>query len=131
MNEDIKNDTFSTQISNEKNEKFRKRLLIVSRVLALFLILSIAYFGYHYYNYNKLLEGVDGNKVCFECGHIYGMSCKYIYFYDFQKLNASEKEKFLLNLGYSNVNQTREQFFGGLPEFKDSNLTNFDVSMNK
>ncbi len=62
-----------------KNQKFRKRLLISSRILALLLILSIFFIGFvqiHYVKEINELRNEYGNQAyCYLCGLENGKSC--------------------------------------------------------
>jgi len=118
--------TILTQVSKEK---FRRRLLIASRFLAVMLILSIFYLSYTTYitqtEYGELLKEA-GNAPCFVCGYNYGMACQYVYVNRWY--NEEDKEEFLLSLGYSNVNQSRTQILGGLPQYEVVNFSKFNLS---
>jgi len=106
----------------ESKERFRRRLLIASRLLAVCLIIVIFYFGYVNYKYGEFVKSFDGNP-CFSCGYRFGMKCNYVY--DYLHLNSSQKEAFLLDLGYQNVNQSNVKYEGGLPHY---NFTEINFS---
>jgi hypothetical protein len=112
-----------TQVSKEK---YRRRLLIASRLIAILLVFAIAYFGYSNYKYGEFVKSFDGNP-CFACGYHYGMKCEYVYFESYQKLNSSDKEEFLINLGKGNTNQSPTKFLGGLTQI-EFNLSDLDFS---
>ena len=118
--------TILTQVSKEK---FRRRLLIWSRLLAVALIFSIFYLSYTTYitqtEYGELLKEA-GNAPCFACGYNYGMLCKYVYVDTLR--TVEDKEEFLLNLGKSNVNQSRTKFLGGLPQYEEVNFSKFNLT---
>lgn len=61
------------------NQKFRRKLLVASRVLALLLILSIFFFGFVQINYMKEineLRNEHGNQAyCYLCGLENGKAC--------------------------------------------------------
>ena len=113
-----------TQVSKEK---YRRRLLIASRLLAFFLILVIFWYGYEYYVYTKVVKPYDGNP-CFLCGYAYGMQCTYVYNEALYKYNETEKEEFLLSLGKSNINQSTTKILGGMPKYDQFNISFFNIS---
>ena len=126
MEETKQNVEFPSILTQVSKEKYRRRLLIASRLIAILLVLAITYFGYSNMKYGEFVKSFDGNP-CFACGYTYGMKCEYVYFESYQKLNSSDKEEFLINLGKGNTNQSRTTYFGGLTEI-NFNLSDLDFS---
>lgn len=91
-------------LSAVSKEKFRRRLLIGSRILSFFLILGLVYWGYTY--------SIYGDKVsknpCWACGYYVGMKCEPVLFTP-QEIAAAGKENLLKQLGdyNSEPNKTR------------------------
>ena len=107
-------------LSQVSKEKYRRRLLVVSRVLAFCLILAIVYFGYTQYKYGALIE----RSPCYACGYYEGKRCEYAYVTSWQKI---DKEEFLVALGKANENRSGySQWLGGQPI--DINISGINFS---
>lgn len=92
------NNLDSSIITAVSKEKFRRRLLISSRLLALFLIIVIVYLGV---TMNGNATRVAANP-CYYCGYTYGKLCTQQY--EFIHMNSSQREDFFINLGKFNSN---------------------------
>lgn len=110
-----------TQINKEK---FRRRLLIASRLLAFFLILALIYIGITLNANNaKIAE-----KPCYYCGYIYGKMCTQTY--DYLNMNVSQKETFFKNLGDFNSNFSGNLINGKLDTKIVDLPTNFTINIS-
>jgi len=114
-------------LTRASSERFRRHLLIASRLLAILLIVAIFYFGYVNYKYGEFVKSFDGNP-CFACGYRYSMKCDYVYVDHY--LNDTQKEGFLMTLGLSNINQSPVKYTGSLAQLENINLSGFNVSTN-
>lgn len=105
MTEEIKQiPDILTQVSKEK---FRRRLLIVSRIMAFCLILAIIYIGYVNMTYGDDIK----KNPCYYCGFEYGKKCDFIYFTPEMKQSSQE---FLIGLGQYNSNMSdRVKYISG------------------
>jgi len=111
-------------LSQVSKERYRRRLLVVSRVLALCLILAIVYFGYTQYKYGALIE----RSPCYACGYYEGKRCEYAYVTSWQKI---DKEEFLISLGKYNENHSGySQWLGGSPANLNVSGINFSLISN-
>lgn len=76
-------------------DPFKKKLLIFSRLLALFLILAIIYIGYIQYKYAAEITEIRNNMgslgYCYLCGLEAARKCECQYFNEV--LNAEERER--------------------------------------
>jgi hypothetical protein len=108
-------------------EKFRRRLLISSRLLAFFLILALIYVGITMNANNAKIAA----RPCYYCGYIYGRMCSQQY--DYLQMNASQKEQFFKDLGEMNENFTGAPLINGrLQGLEDlnqlPNVSNYNFS---
>ena len=106
----------------ESKEKFRRRLLIGSRLLAFVLILAIVFFGYVNYQFGDLVS----KSPCYACGLYEGKKCDYMYFTEYE--NAT-KEDFLMNLAIYNNNKSGQFKILSNPPL-DINITQFKEAIN-
>lgn len=88
-----------TQVSKER---FRRRLLVGSRLIALALILVLVWWGWIQINYAKILA----EDPCYACGYYYGKQCEPKYFTDIDIAAAGGMENLLKELGKHNSNYT-------------------------
>jgi len=89
-------------------EKFRRKLAIASRILAIFLILAIVWVGYIQVKYVKeinMYRSEYGPKwSCYVCGIETGRSCSCNYVPDLvQKHETFEREEWFKNIAEENV----------------------------
>lgn len=89
-------------------EKFRRRLLISSRILAMLLILSIVYFGYEQSQTNKENHAIMlkyGNEgYCYLCGLKAARTCSCAYLPDILVTSDKESvENFIENIAFQNT----------------------------
>lgn len=109
-----------TQVSKEK---FRRRWVLISRIIACFLILGIFYFGYSNLKYGELVS----RSPCYACGYYESKQCNYVLIPDDIDYNETQREEFLDNLGKYNENRS-----GSLKVVSDApknyNLPNFSLS---
>ena len=108
-------------LSQVSKERFRRRLLVSSRVLAVLLIFAIVYFAYEYQVASAALRPY-GYHACYTCGYIYGMQCNFVYNEAHYQYNITEKEEFLRGLGEYNINQSPTKITGGLPVYSNDSL---------
>ena len=62
--------------SSLDDRKFRKRLLIASRIIAIALIIAIIYVGWVNYKYGTIFEG---KSACYRCGYENMRRCECVY----------------------------------------------------
>jgi len=63
-------------LTQKSKEEFRRRLLLMSRALAIGLILVMAYAGYGYY---KMASFYEDKSYCYLCGYHEGKQCEQKY----------------------------------------------------
>lgn len=79
-------------------ERFRRRLLIASRILAFGLVLALFWWGYVYMQYGKVVA----KDPCFACGYYRGKECKQVYFSP-QDLQTYSQNELLTKLAEKNA----------------------------
>jgi hypothetical protein len=82
-------------------EKFRRAMLISSRIIAVFLIFAIVYMGFIQMQYGKFLKTKD---ACYICGYNYGKQCNCVYISDLEKQFLSENDLEAIKLDRAKYN---------------------------
>lgn len=80
-------------------ERFRRKLLISSRVIALLLIAALVWWGWIYVQYGKAVA----NDPCWACGYYGGKRCEPVLFENIQ-LNGIQEEEYRKELAKYNSN---------------------------
>lgn len=85
-------------------EKFRRKLLIASRIIAIFFILAIFFIGFVQINYakefNKLKSEHGSLAYCYLCGLENLRRCECQYVYELQEIDIKQYSK---NLAENNI----------------------------
>lgn len=92
----------------ENKERFRRKLLIASRVIAALLIISIFWIGFIQIKYvkdiNKIKSEYGPLAYCYLCGLENGRSCSCNYAYNLVLENSNfDMDDYLKNIAISNV----------------------------
>jgi len=95
--------------------KFKKKLFIVSRVIAIMLILAIVWIGYIQMMYVQDLRDLQekhGNNIwCYMCGLKGGKSCECVYYNDIELENLNMSNE-LLKLAENNIQKCKRSLTG-------------------
>lgn len=94
----------------ESKEKFRRFLLVSSRIVAFILVLAIFFIGFVQINYVKEVNEIKGeygsNGYCYLCGLETGKSCNCNYLPQLVLMDKSfDGEAYLENIAIMNVEQ--------------------------
>jgi hypothetical protein len=103
MTEDSKN-----ILSIESKEKFRRTILLLSRLLAFFLILGIFFIGFVQIKYSKevteLKNKYGSNAYCYLCGYESGKVCGCHYIPELVVKNSDfDAKTYFTNIAISNA----------------------------
>lgn len=111
-------------------EKFRRRLLIASRVIALALVLALAWWGWIYLQYGKMVA----TDPCYACGYYGGKRCEPVFFEGGVKPVGEAEEAYRKQLGDYNKNYNYSLYYDRFQQkmFDQTNYTdlfkNFTVT---
>ena len=107
-------------------EKFRRKMLISSRVIAIFLVFGLIYWGYTYQQYGIMVT----KSPCYACGLYAGKKCDVVY-YTPQEIQTAGRENLLKSLAEynsnTNVTQEIERMNARNNSFSLLNYTNFTI----
>jgi len=93
----------------ENKEKFRRKLLISSRIFAFLLILVLFWIGFIQFNYvqeiNKIKTDYGSLGYCYLCGLETARTCSCNYFPELiaNEMSKDEKKSYLENIASQNV----------------------------
>lgn len=98
---------FVTIPEDEYNSiKFRKKLLIISRIIAVLLVFAIIYVGFIQMKYakefNDLRSKYGSNAYCYMCGLESGKSCTCVYMPELS-LSSEGRKDMLMSLATNNA----------------------------
>lgn len=96
-------------LTRENQEKFRRKWIIISRILSLFLILALVYWGYIY---STSAKNIIPN-ACWQCGYYEGMKCEQQYLppggTGSAIVNKDTIHQWLLDIANYNINQSKSK----------------------
>lgn len=112
----------------ESKEKFRRKLLISSRVVGVLLILAIFWVGLIQIKYVSKINSIKAeygeNAYCYLCGLENGRSCSCNYILDIVIKNPNfDRETYLKNIAASNVLQCENKNYNPWDIPSEINLT--------
>jgi hypothetical protein len=106
-------------LSLVNKEKFRRKLLISSRLIAIALIIVLIFFSYQYRQVGEAYK----NKPCWSCGYYYGKKCDYFVVSSIT-YNQSAKEELLKSIAaynelpFNSTEYNKQAYNSNSPETK-------------
>ena len=116
-------------LEQASKERFRRNILIASRVLALLLIIALFFIGFSWIKYakqfNDLKDEYGPNAYCYLCGYYSGKSCSCNYI---PKLTVEsdnfDREQYFIDLALINSQDCNELKKEQEKQYNSNNLLN-------
>jgi hypothetical protein len=106
-------------LSQVSKEKFRRRLLIASRIIAVFLIIVLIFFTFIYLQVGKNIK----EKPCWSCGYYYSKQCTPYVFNSLSTIPIADRRTWLAEFNEIPINKSLYNSQKYNEDLKDFNIS--------